>query len=493
MGEWDVVKEEKLDPWAVVEERPVGDFLQTAGVTPESSFDLVQSIKRNALPVAGDVAMTYAASRLPAGKSLMGPQVARMLKPALGGAAGAVGGELAAQQAFDEPFDPEKAKAQGAMGFGGTLGMSGFLAAMRPAVKAMRPVLDPIFNLATDLTVLGSKRKAALRQRLLGEATADAEQFVYEAAPEMVKNADVGIDSVRLKIQTALDENKAVYQAYRPAIEKAAEKEGGLLIDNTQQWLSERLKEHFAKGKKIGTFLQETFGYVPRNEAERDVYFALQNIVKTTESGMPASVADFNSALSRVYGSRFDKVGHEAWKDNRVKLKELLVSDLEKYPEAFALKTQADETMRAVNQYKFLYERIFKPALKDDVLNPQKLAENIYLHKGEVLKRDELKALWPMLEKKAKLYQDVAETLGKSEQSINFGGIEKLGAVGGGVFRGSPETVAAAELFGMMSAYALVPQMSRPLLLKLMEPVAHTAVKGGLRIGNDMIDFGGAQ
>lgn len=488
MGEWDVVKEEKLDPWSVVEERPIGDFLQTAGVTPEASFDFVQSVKRNALPVAGDVAMSYLGSKLPAGRSLMGPAMARTVQTGLAGAAGAMGGEAAAQQVFDEPTNPNKIKEQGAMGFAGSMGLQGFFGIMRPAVKFMRPALDPIFNLATDLTVVGSRTKSRLRERLLGEATDRAEKFVYDVAPEAVKNADVGIESIRLRMQTALDENKAVYGAYKDALRKASEKEGGLLIDDTQQFLSDKLKEHFAKNKKIGTFLPETFGYRP--QADPEIAFSLRNILKSAEDGMPASVADVESVFAKVYGTKFDKINHEVWQNNRVALKDTLMRDLEKHSEAFGLKAEADSTVRAVSQFKYLYEKVFGPALREGKLDPMKLAENIYLHKKDILKRDELKDLWPALEKEAKVYQDVAGTLKRSEPSVNFGGglSQGLGSLAG-FARMGPEGAAAAELFGYMSAYALLPQLSKTVLQKSMRGGTEAVAKTGLRLGNDYIDF----
>ena len=488
MGEWDVVKEEKIDPWAVVEERPIGDFLQTAGVNPQSSFDLFNSIKRNALPVAGDVAMSVLGSKLPAGRSLMGPAMARTVQTGLAGAAGAMGGEAAAQNLFDEPNDVNKIKDQGAMGVAGNLGLQGFFAITRPAVKLMRPVLDPIFNLATDLTVLGSRTKARLRERLLGEATERAEKFVYDVAPEAVKNADVGIDSIRVKMQTALDENKAVYGAYKDALRKASEREGGLLIDDTQQFLADKLKEHFAKRKKIGTFLPETFGY--RHQADPEISFSLRNILKSAEDGVPANTADVESVFAKVYGSKFDKINHDVWQGNRVQLKDTLMRDLEKHSEAFGLKEEADATVRAVSQFKYLYEKVFNPAMPGGKLDPGRLAESIYLHKKDILKRDELKDLWSALEKEAKVYQDVAGTLKKSEPSVNFGGglSQGLGSLAG-FARMGPEGAAAAEMFGYMSAYALLPQMSKTVLQRAVKSGAEITAKTGLRVGNDIVNF----
>ena len=488
MGEWDVVKEEKLDPWAVVEEKPGGDFLGALGGEPRA-FDAINSIARNAPAIGGDILMSLLANKLPPARSLLGPRMAKTVQTGLGGAVGAMGGEYAAQRALDEPTDVEKIKEQGAMGFGGNLGIQGFVAALRPAVRAVKPALDPLFNFATDLTIMGSRRKQALRARLLTDVTKDAEEFVYSVAPEAVKNADVGIDSLRVKMQTALDENKAVYAAYQNALRQAAEKDGGIFVDDTQQFLADKLKEHYASGKKIGTFFQETFGYSPSQD--REALFALRNILKTTEdAGLPANVADVESALAKVYGSKYEKISHETWATNRVKLKEAIMGDMDRYAEAAGLKKEADATVKAVSQFKFLTDRILKPAMPGGVLDPGKLAETIYLNKKGILQRDELKELWPALEKKAKLYNDVAGTLDKTAPGLNFadGAQKGIGAAAGYLGMGA-EGAAAAEVFGYLSAYALLPQMSKTALQRVLETGAEVTAKTGLRLGNDIVNF----
>uniref|UniRef100_A0A6M3L655 Uncharacterized protein n=1 Tax=viral metagenome TaxID=1070528 RepID=A0A6M3L655_9ZZZZ len=474
----------------------------TGKPVPTSEENIKQSmgVAKTVGPIMGDIAMTAITPQL--GVPLKGASIAarygsklgNLALRMMGSAAGSGAGSIAGQKIAGQDVNMEEAGKEALLGAAG----EGVIAPVGAALKfAGGKVAKPVMELMSDMTFLGSGLKEKLRKNMIKTTTDRATTFVTDLAPDIVKKQKVGLNDLGAQISSALDESRVAYSLYEEPLEKfAAANKGRVNIDNAVGLMNDLKEEIYyrhlkLRGKKptearIDLEFMQEIGADPKQRFE---------LKKITDSG-DASPEQVKYLLATIFKSGkkgFNQLSPTP-KAMREKLKEALKLDLQNISAsggktAGQLKTEADETFKAVKQFQFIkrmYDGAFReiPETGEKALQPMKLAKAIYESKGRILK--EMPELWPKLEKEAILYESIAPEFAKGA-SQQITGINQLIARGSGGTIGSfligPAGFPVAEGLGMISAYAVMSPSGRNIIKKMVSQSLKATAKTGIHLG----------
>jgi hypothetical protein len=433
-------------------------------------------IERQMHSIMGDVAATAipspfgkikAATRL--GKGAIG--LGNLLFKAGMSAGGSAAGEYVAQKEYGEKPDIGKMGEQALWGVSGEVG-----------TRALGAILKPVFRWASSLSVTGAVAKEWFRKRLIKKVTKEAEQFVKDVAPDAVKQAGIkmDIDDLGVSVSKAFDETKVIYDAYGKHIDALAKtKEGGVILDDTQQLLGELVQS----GKSVNA----AYGFAEGS--------AQATILKggMTDEVIPPD--DLKFLLAQMYkkGKKSDWGSiTPSQRTARETLKKTILDDLVKAsPEAAVLKESGDKAWGEISNFNRV-QKMYNSALRempsgDKYLNPTKLGKTIY--RNEKMIKETMPDLWPRLKDQADYYLKMAEnwrppeakgTLSKVLAGMRMG---VGGAYAGAAYTGQGYIIPIAEGFGTFSAWMTLKPQARKILGEL---VKSTVIKPAAHIGGPM-------
>jgi hypothetical protein len=436
------------------------------------------------LPIAGDIAGTAIAPQLKLAASA--PRIARagaglinMLSRAAGSTAGSVTGETL-RQVMTQNFDPNQIYIQGAAGAAGEIGTS----AAAPLLKAVR---KPGLELASDLTLSGSKLKQYFTERLKKQANERIERFVADVAPESVKGkiSEVGLARA---VDEAVDEKQAIYGHFKEGLEAVAEKNNGHVpLEGTagalQQWLKEELPKHKSQAQAENAIIK-AMGFSPGGQKEFQ-HVSIRRLLR----GEDLSDKEVNYLLGNIFEKSTDKFlkMHPEITELRGLLKDAIVKDLDDLGAGAAKKT-ADEMHRALKNFQRI-ESIYKsaaPANKETgerMFNPLTFAENVYRNERAI--RTTMPDVWPQIKAEADAMKGVADDISTGKRSM--GGLPMLAGLASSHFTGY---IPVGEAFGAASAWALMTPSGKAALSGVFKYGVKPAAKAGLHIGGRLVEMG---
>lgn len=497
MGGWDVVKEEKIDPWSVVEERtsgpefnlPPGAGMPQSAVTGQpvqTDAERMMTSKRamaEVLPIAGDIVATAAAPQfaIPAkGAGIVArglPMLGNLALRAAGSGAGSVVGEVE-KQALTEQYDPNQVIAQGVAGAGGEVGLSGIGAGLKVAKK-------PALELMSDLTLSGGRVKQVLTDKLKKQADDRAVKFITDIAPESVKGRidDVGLASA---INEAMDSTKAMYAHFKDALETAAEKNSGVVnLEKTRnalrQWYEDIADPGMVKAGKVDAAAEREILkqlQFPGGGVKDQTHIAIRRLMR----GEDLEPREVNYLFSKIYPKKTQDAldMYPKAMELRQTFKETMLQDLDDIGVA-AGKRSADETFKEIKRYesvKNIYDRstVVNRETGERKFLPYKFVENV--QKNERMLRTTMPETWEKLKVEAEYYRDVADRISRGER--NLGGPLMLSGLASSYFTGG---VPVAEAFGAASAWSLMSKNGQKALDGVFKYFVRPAAKGGLHMG----------
>ena len=498
MSEWDVKKETKIGEWDVKsEDAPSEKPMAQTHHLPETPPGLYRGgqlveplppwlqrmseaqknpdwIDRQALPIIGDIAAS--AMPTPFGKMKAATRGGRaalklgnLLTKGLYSAGGSGLGEAAAQKKYKEDFDPQKIFDEAKWGFAGEAGS-----------RVVGGALMPIFKWAANITTAGAFVKEATRKTLIDKTTKRAADFIMDVAPDTVKAkgpiTDIG--ELAMRVDEAVDEYKVAYEAYGKHIDSLKRgKEGGVLLDDTQQILGDLATTEIP----IEEIIQSTYGYAPGSK---------QSIF--LRGMMGGDVVDADN-LKDFLANTYRKGKKSDWgeilptqRKAREELKTTIKKDIAKQsPDAQKAIEQADKVFGEIANYRKI-RKIFNPRTLrkmpsgDLYLNPTALSEEIYKNKKVI--EDINPALWKKMESEAAFYKEMAKNW-RPPAADKFSQV--VGVLGRGPSVAAtwaavgPEWVPVVEGFGVFSAWMTLSPTSRKVLGSIVKnavikPSTHT-------------------
>jgi len=360
--------EMKMGPTETI---PEGGEWPTSAITGKpmlSSMEKVQAGKEGALealPIMGDIAGSMLAPQ----KKLLtsAPKVANLawkganvLSRGIGSGIGSGAGEEWKQEFLGES-DPQAIMDQAKLGFAGEVGTSIVMGTLKPLYK-------PLHAIMSKVTTAGAVVTNKVRKNLIKDTIENAENFVNDIAPGIVKQtqAKLDINQIGEAAVETLSENKAVYNLFNKEVDNMARKEDGyVILGDTSQLLTDK-----------GLDIEDVYGW-PAGTKQNKI---MKNLIKD-EMIHPE---DFKSLLMEFWKGK--KAG---WKNldhgqraTREKLKDTMLKDIaRRNPKAALLKGQADDVLREVSRFQQvnrMYERaIWKAPSGDTFLNPSRLAKEI--------------------------------------------------------------------------------------------------------------------
>jgi hypothetical protein len=473
--------------WGQFEEgagRPISTITGNLIPTPEEAWTQNKKVIGAVLPIAGDIAGSLLVPELKGPQ--MGLRLLNMLFRGAGAATGGFTGSVVGQKVEKGNVNYPEALMQGGIGAGSELGFGG-----------LGLVKKPIMKLASNLTVAGNQLRNFLQDRLVRKTTERAEKFITDIAPDMVKNQQVAMNDIGLMVNSAFDENKAVYKLYEKALVQGSEKEGGrVLLDDTAQYLGTlrdkvNVNVNMNRRKNQALFDNRTvreFGYAPTSQEGMIIKDLLE-----TDSATPQNVEYLLARVLKTW-----KTDSPAIQSSKESLKKALMKDLDKVATDAGesvgdIKKAADETYKAVARFNGV-RKIYAQAITENKMTGEttvqahKLAKLIYGNEGTI-KRD-LPELWDKLKGEADYYARISEKLRDTEGSAKLKDLAKSpwGTVAATYF-GGPAGGATAEAFGAVSAWALMGESDRKLLKYIAEGVAKPTAKAGLHLGGRTVFF----
>lgn len=435
------------------------------------------------LPIAGDIAgaaimpqlrLAQAAPMLARG----GASVLNTLLRGAGSMAGSVTGEVE-RQLMTKNFDPNQVYIQGGAGLAGEV-LPGLVG------PGLKKAVNPALEVASDLTISGTKFKRWYADKLKDYSHKRVENFVKEIAPESVKSKinEVGLSQA---VNEAFDANAAVYGHFKDGLEKVAKEHDGYVpLENTQSALQAWLKEELPKHKtqsQAETAIVKSMGFKPGGSDEHQ-----HVLVRKLMRGDDLSEREVNYLLSNIYVRDTKKwqAMLPEMQGQREQLKELIVEDLNSLGAGAAKKT-ADEMHRELKNYqriKNIYESS-APLNKETgerKFYPHLFAENVY--RNERVIRETMPDVWPKIKSEADKMRSEASRIAAGERSI--GGMPMLAGLASSAFTGYWPV---GEGFGLASAWALMTPTGKAALNGVMKYGVQPALKTGLHVGGHLIDF----
>jgi hypothetical protein len=444
---------------------------------------------RKALPIAGDIVAT--ALPIPAGKikpmTALGKWGLKTIQKSMQSGVGGASGELLAQKLYGEDFNTSKIFQE-----------SLWSAVGESSARTIAPAMKPLFKWASSLTMLGSGLKEAWRHKLINKTTQRAAKFIQEFAPDVVqqqgKIADIG--ELSLRVNEAVDEYKAAYDIFSDHIDKLAKgKEGGVLLDDTQQlfgefkekWsydVYEKFDRLYMNLDDLTSKIEEVYGYAPNSKQSLFLRRAFDE-----------EVVDAND-LKDFFASIFKKGNKSDWgqilpsqREARNTLKETIKNDIAKNSAtAKEAKEYGDKVFGEIANFRKIQKIFNNPrALRqmpsgDLYLNPTALANEI--QKNKKIISDISPGLWERLNKEAKFYRSMAENWRPPKKRSVILGTLGMGGVGSGAtLLFAREWLPVVEGFGTFSAWMTLSPTSRKVL---GEVVKNAVIKPAAHIGGGM-------
>jgi len=502
----------------IVPDRPEGHPTSTVTGLPvptgEEAFEGSKKAIKTFLPIAGDIAMTALAPQIgvPAKLSTLGKfgiQAANMLFRGAGSAAGAGGGSMAADVLTGDQVDTQRAQKEALIGLASEAGLS---VAGKPIKWGIGKLKDPVMELVSDITFLGSAMKGRLRNKMIDQTTDRANKFVADLAPDIVKNQNVGISDLRVMVKSALEENRVMYDLYEDVLSKQAAKTGGKIELPATHGLFDKVRtqawEEMSTGGKapsrlsLNARIRNIFGFAKQSDFS-DILEVFKPL-GGKEAGIKVTPKQIQGLLATVYkkGKKgFHDLPSESMKVLREDLKSALLKDLDAIAGQGGQKTvlqakkTADETFKAIKQFDFI-NRLFEKSISEvpgtgaQQLQPVKLAKLIYSSKGKIQR--EMPDLWPKLKKEADFYMEIGPQFGKQASQMISGSGSVIsrglgGAIGG--FLGGAPGVATAEGLGIVSAYTLLTPKAQKIISGIVSQSTKGAGKAGLHLGGQELSF----
>jgi hypothetical protein len=440
------------------------------------------------LPIAGDIVGSIVAPQLKGPQLLTKvPKTAKAINLAfrsLGAGTGAFTGSVAGQQIEKGEVDPKEALREGLLGAGGEAGLS-------VALKATRESLKASAKIAKDLTISGNKVKSFLSNQLIERTTKRASRFVDEVAPDIVTTQ--GGENIGRQIDEAMDENKLTYGRFKEVLVEAAGSEDGfILVDDLSQYLRDRME-----------FVDITPSKDPAIEFQRKAKGVIKELGFPLNSPQGAMLRKIMlggsdtvtpNEVEFIFTNIFPKKNKEFFKLDpdtrkaRENLKSALIDDVAKITSpttgktAADIKKEADEVFKAVKQFESIrriYDQaIVKSETKADRINPGRLADLINRNAKNF--KQSMPDVWPKLKAEADFYEGIAKRLKLGET----GGIKDIGQIigpGSLFFLGGLKGIAAVELFGAGSAWALLSDSGRATISAAQKVPLKQSLKVPLR------------
>jgi hypothetical protein len=501
----------------------------------------VADIAKNALPIAGDIALTALAP------SLMGEKLSiQALNALMRGAAafgGGAGGELLAQKIGGEKTDLGKAALQGGIGAATETVLP---AAAFVARKAARPTLE----LASNLTVSGRAILNRARDKIISDTTRRAEKFMGDLiTPGTKAQSGMAIGEALAGKQ----DFKKVYEGYNKLIDAAAGPENEIILDGFSQRIGDQVQAQMAaqgdqnyatalntvlkdlnldaKSKRILNDMYKQSGYLDKNDVKYVLAKWNKNYRGNTaatnklKDDLKATLLDdigINS-MTGTEAAEAKKTADQIFKESKqwFDANPAAQAALQKmrssggsYYEAFPEKTfdrifsaSPDELMRikkevtkapggtdawAGAEFQFLRDMYEKAITIDKAageprLLPYQLAQNIMENKEKIQKL--MPDLWPKLKAEADYFMEVAPEFKKRAAADSVSGTmgQGLGPVVATYLAGGIQGIPVAETFGAISAYGLMSKPAQNAVKRLISGVTSTgtktAIKTGLHLG----------
>ena len=452
------------------------------------------------LPIAGDIAMTFAAPQAQ-GPRLAG-KLGNLLMRGLSSAEGSYAGSFVGQQIEKGGVDTQEAGKEAALGFGGELAL-GLLGG--PIKWVAKKVTRPMMELMSDITFSGSAVKEKLRNNLIARTSKRAIDFIEKAAPDIVKKQDVDVRDLGVMVESALDETRLMFSIYEDALEKHAVKNNGLIaLDDTSQFLGdlkETLRTKITKMRKTGSSPSE---FVVNNRVLKELGYTPQTgfeLQKLLEDDL-ANPKQVKYLLATVFKS--GKKGYErltpSVQNLREELKEVMKNDLNRITEtsggksALAAKEEADEVFKTVKQFQFI-KNLFDRSIREldtgkRELRPYKLYREIYENKKSIQKQ--MPELWPKLKAEADYHKKIAPEFSAQERRL-------IGGAGAAVSRGiggamgtlllGPTGIPIMEGVGAINAFALMSPKAQKIIGAIISQSTKSLSKTGLHLGGKQINF----
>ena len=449
--------------------QPGTPVLSPAEQTQKNLAGYSEALKTG-LPIAGDIALTLAMPEIQ-GPRLAGKAInlgSRMLGA---GGGSAIGSALADLLTGNKP-SIEDMKQQAILGAGGELGTT----AIAQGIK----VAKPLFSWFPDITFAGSNVKQMYNNVFRKQATQRAEKFLMDVAPESISKQMGKKKSISVMLNDAFAENSKIYDMYSEALKAGAERNNGkIIIDEVQSYLDDLYSQAATRLKEDASPVQIA------NEALRDLNYSA-NLKSTLREIMlkkkdQASAAQVEYLFAEVFKNKGWNKLNPTQQNLREGLKESLMYDLDRIPEAVAFKGTADEEYKALSKFNRL-RRIYNKAINMDkegfkTLSPDLLYENIMANKKSILKDPVLGELWPKLEQEAEAARIAGENLRRTSTKDTSGLSRSIGG-GIGAFIGGAKGAAAMEGLGAASAYALLSDADQSLIQKIMSKTIRSTSKG---------------
>jgi len=267
---------------------------------------------RELAPIAGDIA----ASMLPGGRAVkgakLGTKALNLLFRAGKSAAGSGLGETAGQVVTGEGLDVGDITEQMAYGAGGEF-------AMAPIGAAGKPVLNLAAKGLRSMTITGHMTAQALRSRLMNRTFLRGQNFVQSLAPDIpMAKVPLGLEMGGF-FKNLSDFNRA-YKPFNDAVERAADRYGpNLTMVGTHSFLKDLVQTRF------GGDVSKMVTWLGFKGSDRKIA-AAEAVTDILREGY-TNAYDLRLILSNIWG-KFEQ-GTKAANDAKLKLKELLVDDID--------------------------------------------------------------------------------------------------------------------------------------------------------------------
>lgn len=396
----------------VAENIPVSTITGKAIPTTEEKMQQSGQVAKVVGPMLGDIAATALMPQLsiPAkGASLaarLAPRAVNLGLRMFGSAAGTTAGSVAGQKLAGDDVDFEQAWKMGALGAGGELATSTLGAASGAIIKggigAGKMISKKWFGMGEGV----SKKYLNTLKEQVGKESFD---FLKNLAPDAVKKQakELPVENLALMVRGAKDETSLIFDQYEKQLSEYAAKNNGVLdMDNTVQYIGElgSLKPFSFRGKDGVTQRNYFNRMVAEGSLKPDeVNFLMAEVFKGYRKKDPATAG----ALE--------------------KLKEVMLSDVERLTGATGLKKQADEMWREISRFDDV-RKIYMRGVKTDkdtgqmFFKADTVATEIYANKKTIQKY--MPEMWEPLKEQANHLFNVSKAIKEIKVDENFGAVK---------------------------------------------------------------------
>jgi len=363
-------------------------------------------------PMLGDIAATAMMPQLslPAkGASLaarLAPKAINLGARMLGSFAGSTAGNIAGQKIAGDDVDFEQAWKMGALGAGGEAVTSGLGPVAKGIYKGGKATAGLGVSVARKWAGFGEGVSKKYLNTLKEQVGKESFDFLKNIAPDAVKKQakELPVENLALMVRGAKDETALIFDQYEKQLSEYAAKNNGVIdMDNTVQYLGElgSLKPFSFRGKD---------GVTQRNYFKR---------VMAGEGLKPDEVNYLMGVVFKGYRKK-----DPATAGALEKLKEVMLSDVERLTGATGLKKQADEMWKEISRFDDV-RKIYMRGVRTDgdtgkmFFKPDKVATEIYANKKTIQKY--MPEMWEPLKKQADQLFNVSKAIGEIKVDENFG------------------------------------------------------------------------